>query len=442
MAQHRGDAHRGNHRGLWSRGNEAQTRGGMKGKQFALILILFAIFGGAALFFYQRNAESWKKSATTVDKKIVKFSLNDVAHITIKSSTAELNLAKVDEVWRVKERADYPADFEMISRLIRKIWELSAVQDVQVGSSQLGRLQLLPPDHGANGGTLLDLKDAKEKRLAALLVGKKYLREGARMSEEKISAGRYVKAEDNSGRVALISDALDEVDPQPPRWLNHDFVKIDNPKSIAIAGPTPDMNWKVGRKSASDPWEFSDSKEKVDTTKISSAVNLLSGAAFADVLAPNTPPAETGLDHPATATIETFDNFVYVFRLGKLMGENYPLLVTVNSHLPKERVPGKDEKPEDKAKLDQEFQAKQKQLTDKLAREKKFENWPYLIAKATIDQFPQDRKAVLLQEPPPAPAATSPPTATSTSAPKAVSTSTPKSSPTPKPKKTRRPKPR
>jgi hypothetical protein len=398
----------------------------MKGKQFALILILLAIFGGVGLFFYQRNAESWKNSATTVDKKIVKFSLNDVSHITIKSGTAELNLAKVDEVWKVKERANYPADFEMISRLIRKIWELSAVQDVQVGPSQLGRLQLLSPDQGANGGTLLDLKDGKDKRLAALLVGKKYLREGIRMSEERISAGRYVKAEDNSGRVVLISDALDEVDPQPSRWLNHDFVKIDNPKSIAIAGPTAEMNWKVARKSASDPWEFSDSKEKVDTTKIASAVNLLTGAAFADVLAPDAPPAETGLDHPATATIETFDNFTYVFRLGKLMGENYPLLVLVNSHLPKERAPGKDEKPEDKTKLDQEFQAKQKQLTEKLAREKKFENWPYLISKATIDQFPQDRKGVLVQEPP-APSATPSPTPT------------PKSSPTPTPKKTRRP---
>src|ERR1700750_3276112 len=104
MAKHRRHAGGGDHRGFWSRGNEAQTLRRMKGKQFALILILLAIFGGAGLFFYQRNAESWKNSATAVDKKIVKFSLNDVSHITIKSGTAELNLAKVDEVWKVKER--------------------------------------------------------------------------------------------------------------------------------------------------------------------------------------------------------------------------------------------------------------------------------------------------------------------------------------------------
>src|SRR3954471_240508 len=110
MAQHRRHARGGDHRGLWSRGDEAQVLRSMKGKQFVLILILLAVFGGAGLFFYQRNAESWKNSATAADKKIVRFSLNDVSHITIKSSTAELNLAKVDEVWKVKERADYPAD--------------------------------------------------------------------------------------------------------------------------------------------------------------------------------------------------------------------------------------------------------------------------------------------------------------------------------------------
>ena len=319
----------------------------MKGKQLALLLILLAVFGGVGLFFYNRSAESWKKSATTVKAKIVSFSPNDVSHVTIKSSAAELNLVKIDEVWKVKERADYPANFEMISSLIRKIWELPAVQDVQVGPSQFGRLQLLPPDQGANSGTLLDLKDGKDKRLAALLLGKKYLRESdSRFAEGGIPVGRYVKPEGTSGGVVLVSDTLNEVEPQPSQWLNHDFIKIENPKSIAIAGATPEMNWKVVRNSASEPWEFSGAKqgEKVDSAKFSGVVNSLTASTFTDVLAPNAQPAETGLDHPSTVTVETFDGFVYVLRVGKLQGENYPVLVSVTAQLPKERAPGKDEK--------------------------------------------------------------------------------------------------
>jgi hypothetical protein len=99
------------------------------------------------------------------------------------------------------------------------------------------------------------------------------------------------------------------------------------------------------------------------------------------------------------------------------MGENYPVLISVIAQLPKERAPEKDEKAEDKTRLDQEFQTKQKQLADKLANEKKFENWPYLIPKTTVDQFLKDRNALLPDKPAaPSPAATSSPTPAPTKA--------------------------
>ena len=381
----------------------------MKAKQLILLLVLLVVFGGVGLFFYNRSTESWKKSATTGKTKVVDFSLNDVSHVTIKTSAAELNLVKKDDVWKVKERADYPANFEMIGGLIRKIWELSPVQDVEVGPSQLGRLQLLPPSQGANTGTLLDLKDAKDKRVAALLLGKKYMRESnAQFGQGGYPAGRYVKAEGGSGNVVLVSDTFNEVEPDAKQWLDHDFVKIENPKSIALAGATPEKNWRVMRNSANEPWEFADAKqgEKVDSTKFAPVVSSLTASTFADVLAPDAKPAETGLDHPATVTVETVDGFTYVLRIGKAMGENYPVLVSVSAQLAKERTPGKDEKPADKTRLDQEFQKKQKELNEKLAKEKKFESRPYLMSKITIDAVLKDRSAFFPDKPSPTPTPT------------------------------------
>jgi hypothetical protein len=116
------------------------------------------------------------------------------------------------------------------------------------------------------------------------------------------------------------------------------------------------------------------------------------------VLAPDAPAAETGLDKPSTVRIETFDNLIYELKVGKLMGENYPVLVSVKGEPPKERTPSADEKPEDKARLDEEFQAKQKQLTDKLATEQKLPARPYLIAKATIDQLLKDRASLMAEK--------------------------------------------
>jgi len=252
----------------------------MKGKQFALVLILLAIVGGVALFFYHRNNQSWTETATTAGKKVVSFAPNEVSRVTIKSSSAEVHLAKTDGIWKVKERSDYPANFELISGLITKVWELSAVQDVQAGPSQFGRLELLPPDQKTNSGTLLDLKDDKDKRLAALLIGKKFTRESnSPMGGPAggIPIGRYVKAEGDSTHVVLVNDILSEVDPQVTRWLNHDFIKIENPKSITLVGTKPEANWKVVRNSATDPWKLADAKtgEEGDNSKISNVANYL-----------------------------------------------------------------------------------------------------------------------------------------------------------------------
>jgi Domain of unknown function (DUF4340) len=382
----------------------------MKGKQLAIVLILLVALGGVALFLNQRQSASWSNTATTSNDKILNFQLNDVSKATIKESGAELNLVKIEDTWRVKERVDYPADFGKVSSLLRKLWELRPVQDVKIGPSQLGRLQLTEPGQGSGNGTLIDLKGAGDKRLAALLLGKKYLRNPDQPASEGggIAVGRYVMGQDGSNRAYLVSDTFDEIQTKPEQWLNRDFVKVENPKSIVVAGTTAGVNWKLTRETAAGPWKLADAKpgEELDNAKAAGVATLFTAASFADVLPPDAPVEDTGLDKPSTVRIETFDNFVYDLQIGKLMGENYPVLVSVNAELPKERTPAADEKPEDKAKLDQEFQTKNKQLTDKLAAEQKLQIWPYLISKATIDQLLKDR-ASLMAEKKPSPSPTS-----------------------------------
>lgn len=405
----------------------------MKGKQLAIVLVLLLLLGGVALFLNRRNEASWSSTAAQSNAKILDFPLNDVSQITFQGNGPELNLIKKDGVWKVKERADYPANFDLISGLIRKIWELKAVQDVKVGPSQFGRLQLLDPGSDPNSGTLLDLKGEGGKRIAALLIGKKYLKQsdGSPLGQEAgIPSGRYARPLDKSNRVVLVAETLDEVDSKPDRWLNRDFFKVENAKSITLAGASPAMNWKLTRDAATSPWTLADAKpgEELDVTKASAAAALFSYGVFADVMAPDAPAAETGLDKPAVATFETFDGFVYTLKIGKPVGENYPVLVSVTANLPKERTPAPDEKPEDKAKLDQEFQTKQTQLTEKLAKEQKIENRPYLLAKTTVEQLLKERSTLLAEKKPT-------PTPTAGAGTPAPAAGTPKPASTQKPRK-------
>jgi len=415
----------------------------MKGKQLAILLVLVVVIGGASWFLQKGNRSSWSETGAGAGGKVVNLPLNDVTRIVIKTGDGEVNLVRKDDNWTVAERADYPANFEKVSDLLRKVWDLKTVQDVKVGPSQFTRLDLIEPGKGAAGGTFVEFKDKDNKRIEALLLGKKYLKKGDSSLGDMggFPAGRYVMPA-GKAKVSLVSETFEDAVAKPDQWLKRDFIKIETPKSITLAGTTDAQHWTLARENAAADWKLADAKpgEELDKTKVSSFGTIFSSANFNDVLAPGAKPADTGLDKPAVATIETTDNFTYKVKIGKLKDENYPVTVEVSANLAKERTPAKDEKPEDKTKKDDEFKTSLKKLEDKLAAEKKFEGRPYLVAKWTIDSLLKDRAALLVERKPelaPAPPATSsanPPSALPP-APKIEAVTPPVSVPPPSPPK-------
>ena len=112
----------------------------------------------------------------------------------------------------------------------------------------------------------------------------------------------------------------------------------------------------------------------------------------------NASPEQTGLDKPTVVALETFDDFKYTVNVGAKTNDNHALTVAVTATWPKERTPGKDEKPEDKEKLDKEFKDRQKKLGEKLAAEKKFEKWTYLVSGWTVDSLLKERAQLLVEK--------------------------------------------
>src|SRR6185436_11921905 len=116
----------------------------MNKKQLLILLVLAFALGGAWLWRNSKQNASWKESNSAIGKKLLgEFPVNDVAHVSIKQGTNELNLVKKD-TWRVAERKDYPANFSELSEFINKMAELKVIQTEKVGPSQLARLSLVP----------------------------------------------------------------------------------------------------------------------------------------------------------------------------------------------------------------------------------------------------------------------------------------------------------
>jgi hypothetical protein len=370
----------------------------MKKKQLIFLVIAVVVIGVIALVTYKKRTSVWTEAGQISEKLFANFPLDDVAAITIKTAKAEVNLVKKDDIWRVKERDDFPANFNEISEFLRKMWEMKRGLPIEVGESKLGVLELLPPGKGINSGTLVEFKDKNNKVIATLLLGKKSMKKSPAGGEWP--DGRYVMVNNDIKTVSQLTEIFSNIEPKPENWIDKEFFKVEKPKSFELISTNAADSWKIYRESETNEWKMADLKgdEKADTIKITAVGTSLSYPTFVDVVSSTNKLEDMGLDKPVKVIVETFDGFTYTLKIGKKTADdNYYLAFNVNANFPKERQAKPDEKPEEKEKLDKEFQDNLKKLKEKYEKEKKLEKWNYLVTKWTIETILKTRKE-LLQE--------------------------------------------
>jgi len=377
----------------------------MNRKQLLVIIVIGLVLGAFGLHLNKQKAGSFEQGERISSEKLLgDFPVNDVARITLKQHTGEVNLVKTD-IWAVKERAGYPANTADIIEFARKLWDLKSAQSQRIGESQLGRLQLLSPEKGdTNSGTLVTLKGKDGKLIKSVLFGKQSMREsgGGQFGGGGWPNGRWLYLPDKPGTAYLVSEAFNEVEPKPERWINKDFFKVEKLKSVSVTYTNATNSWKLVRETENGVMTLADAKpgEQLDAGKSSPIGNALSFPSFVDVAPADAKPEETGMDHPAVAKLDTFDGFSYTVKIGRkgTNDENCYFVMDVTADFPKERVPGKDEKPEDKEKLDKEFKDKISKFEEKLKSEKTFGKWTYLVSKWTVDPLLKERKDLLTEK--------------------------------------------
>ena len=346
----------------------------MNRKQFIVLLAVVAVIAAAGWVVYQRGNSSWQQANQAIGGKLLpNLQVNDVAQISIQSATNRVIVEKTNGLWRVRERAGYPADFSRVSGVLTKLADLKIVQDEEIGPSQLGRFDLLPPDAAANGGTEVEIKDQSGKTLASVLLGKVHSNQQG--GGEGWPDGRYVKT--GSGQqVALISDPLDNIQPKPEDWLDKTFFRIQNPRMIEVTFPAATNSWELTRSSATNNWELADAKpgEKLDSTKIESVTSPFDSPAFDDVRA--------GAGAPGAAdsvNVETFAGVNYAAKIWPAKDDNY--LMTVSVSAPGESAKGG--KPEADAGA--------------LAQGKQLANWTYEVPGYTVEPLLKTRAQLLVE---------------------------------------------
>ena len=377
----------------------------MNRKQLAILLVLVIFLGGAGLLLRKKQAASWQGANSSVGQKLLgNFPVNDVTRIDIMQGTNELNLVKQDDLWRVRERSGDPANYSEISDFLMKARDLKIVQSEKLGPSQWPRLALVA-GQGTNAALEVNFLGQNDKPIKTLLLGKMHTKKSNRQSAYGDMGGgdwpdgRFVRVGVDSDNVALISETFANIEPRPDLWFDRDFFKVEKARSVAIAFPAVTNSWTLTRDTATAEWKLIDAKpgEQLDSARTAGVSNPLGSPSFADVAA-SANPEMFGLNKPIVAKLETFDNFTYTVKVGQKTNDNYPITYTVTAQLPKERTPGKDEKPEGKARLDKEFTETQKKLEEKLAQEKVGEKWIYFVSTWTLDPLLKVRSQLFVEK--------------------------------------------
>jgi Domain of unknown function (DUF4340) len=373
----------------------------MSRKQFLVVLAVLAVLAVAAAGVTLSDRSAWTNADSRAGQKALPgLKIGEIAEIAIRDGSGELHLVRGPTGWSIRERADFAADTDRVAAMLVKLAEAKVVQSEPLVESQRARLELVEPKDKAQGaGTSVELKDAKGGVLGRVLLGKKIMRGSAMASlgrPEADATGRYLVAAGDEKTMLAVGDPLLQVEAKAQGWLVKDLLRVEGSKTISSS-----KGWTVTRDTESADWRFAGAKDRPDLQKATDLASSLGWLNLVDVVA-DPAKADTGLNHPMTIESQTFDGLKYTLKLGKQADANYYVRIAVAGEPPKTRTPAKNEKAEDKARNDKEYDDRRKKLLEKVEREKKLEPWTYLVAKTSLDPLLRDRKQLMPEKKQPA----------------------------------------
>lgn len=365
----------------------------MNRKQFLILVAALVILGGAGLALFWQDIQTYRAAGAKIGGRLLpEFKVADVAWIRLRDAKSQVTLVKKEDRWVVEERAGYTANFQAIGDFIVKLIELKVTQVEEIGPSLFPRVELVEPGKGEGSGTLVEFKDASGKVLASLILGKKVLKKdplnplpGAR---DGVPAGRYVRNLSRNDTVVVVSDPLTAAEASPGKWLARDFFKAERIRTLAVGLEGAAPEWKITRDEEWGPWKFAGGGN-LDASAAVSAVNALGSLEFKDVVVE---PRPEDVERATVAVAETFDNLTYTVKIAKKKtGDDYHVSFTVAGEPPRQRVPEKGEKPQDKERRDKDFAENLKRLEERLVREKALARWTYVVEKSRVEALLKSR---------------------------------------------------
>lgn len=376
-------------------------------KVLLLILILAGLIGIS--LYVKKDRESVVNRGVTQgadlrERLIPDLQINSIKEIRVKTGKEGVNVKMDGDKWVVADRDGYPASFDKVRRALLDLSEQKISNKRVIGESAWPEIKVdLPKDGAEDTGKLVELVAEGGKVAHTLVLGDTINTSGGRSSDSPFGGGsneRFVRIPDDGNTIWGVNNAFYEFETSPDLWLDKDFIKVKDIKSVEVKQSDSSESWKVERKDKDGEFTLVGAKagESLDTSKVA-LESLLTSPTFNDVA--GKAKADELLKDGVEATITTFEDFTYTLKVAKTEKDGstkYHMSVAVSAKIPEKREAPKDESDEDKKKADEAFASEKKTLEEKLANEKTMEGWVYEVSEYTVNNLLKKRSEIVKAE--------------------------------------------
>lgn len=371
----------------------------MKSQTVIILWIVALTLGMAASIvrFGKVEDNSTRTKLSPGDRLVSDLPIRNVSKVTLRKGNETTTLVKLDqETWGIRERANYPVNYELLRNLLGALGEIQVTQGYPCEESQHERFGLTSSSGNndlADQATIITIMTGDESVIEEVYLGN--------YTGTTRNAGRFIRVGSDQSGVYIVNETFPGVTALPKDWLNKDFLQIDQIESIEVSAPADSefKTWKLIRESKADgspnpkgQFILADlgKNEVMELTSTGRFRNLLSYSNFQDVMSIEQASASSVQDPRLMrhALITTYDGLTY--HLDFEPAKKQVKSVNEDSRLPP-APPGYLLSINVDARADSTEPAKVSALEQKLAQAKLFTGRAYLVNETIVSPLLKKR---------------------------------------------------
>ena len=365
----------------------------MKIKTFVTLLVILAVLAVAGILLVRERPP--QRGGVALGTQLLEdLPVNGVVAIEIKGPEGDtVSLGKKEDQWIVKDRYDYPADFDKIADFVRSLQQMKVGRSFEASEATLKRLKLRDPE-GADvpddeKGIVVELLDEAGESLARVVLGKR-----RKTGMGASTHGQYLRLGPDPV-IYLVDKDFASYRREPQDWLEKLLVDVrdDAVQKVVCEGLDEEGSlFRVERPKEGAELVLLDPPpdKKIKKASLDILARALDTLRIDDVVDPEAGLESLGIDLQARLEYRTFDGMIYRAYPGKSNtdDERFYLRLEVDyKEPPKEVEEAAAEEPDaDEGEAEEEEEEQEQEKTpEEMALEAKEMNerlsaWTYEIS--------------------------------------------------------------